>query len=311
MTVSVIMITYGHEKYIKQAIEGVIMQKTNFPFELLIANDCSPDNTDAIVKNTINNLSHKEHIHYFRHEKNIGMQNNFLFLYDRAKGNYIALCEGDDYWIDEYKLQKQVDFLENNKECSFSFHLAYKMLNDLPVNHLTEIYPVGINKKILSKREYLRLSTTATCSLVFRNIKLDSIRKMLHSQADFILYCTLLEVGNAGFINEVMAVYRKHERGVSFFNWTEPYMSNRIDELFIEREYFEDKEIKKEINRKIMEMIFSYLNHYSTASSEDKLKRYKDELKKNAMNVFLFKVERKVENIKEKMFNRLKIITSN
>jgi glycosyltransferase involved in cell wall biosynthesis len=114
LMVSVDMITYKHEAYIAQAIEGVLMQETNFEYDLIIADDCSPDKTEEIVKNIIATHPKGHIIKYFRHEKNIGMNQNGLFAVQQCKGKYIAICEGDDYWTDPLKLQKQVDFLEAN-----------------------------------------------------------------------------------------------------------------------------------------------------------------------------------------------------
>lgn len=128
LTVSTVMITYNHEQYIKEAIEGILMQECNFKIELIIADDTSPDNTKLIVDDIIRNHERGHWIKYTRHPINKGMMHNFIWALDQTKGKYIALCEGDDYWIDPYKLQKQVDFLEKNEEyglvhgdCDFYF----------------------------------------------------------------------------------------------------------------------------------------------------------------------------------------------
>ena len=114
--VSVCMITYGHEKFIEEAINGVLMQECDFVVELIIANDCSPDKTDAVIQNILCNHPRASWIKYIKHDKNLGMMPNFIFAMQECKGKYIALCEGDDYWTDPSKLQKQVDFLEANSD---------------------------------------------------------------------------------------------------------------------------------------------------------------------------------------------------
>lgn len=116
MMVSVIMITYGHEKYIADAIKGVFMQKTNFQIELIIANDNSPDGTDEIVKVLIESAPSNITVLYVKHKLNKGGNANYIWAVEKAAGKYIANCEGDDYWTDPLKLQKQVDFLEKNRE---------------------------------------------------------------------------------------------------------------------------------------------------------------------------------------------------
>ena len=161
LLVSVDMITYKHEAFIKQAIEGVLMQETNFEYDLIIADDCSPDNTEAIVRNIIATHPKGHTIKYFRQEKNIGMQANGMFAGQQCKGKYIAVCEGDDYWTDPLKLQKQIDFLENNLEYNLVGH------------HATDS-----NSKLIGKHEkdsfsfediYYRTLIIPTASLVFRN----------------------------------------------------------------------------------------------------------------------------------------------
>ena len=116
MGVNIVMITYNHEKFIREAIEGVLMQKTNFEYELIIANDCSIDKTDNIINEFINAHPKGNRIRYYNHKKNLGMMPNFIFAIQQCKDKYIAICDGDDYWTDPYKLQKQVDFLESNPD---------------------------------------------------------------------------------------------------------------------------------------------------------------------------------------------------
>src|SRR4030042_773776 len=106
--------TYNHESFIAQAIEGVIMQKTNFKFRLYIGEDASTDNTKNIVIKYAQN--YPGIIFPIFHEKNIGPSENSRILFSKCTSKYIALLDGDDYWTDPYKLQKQVDFLEGNPE---------------------------------------------------------------------------------------------------------------------------------------------------------------------------------------------------
>lgn len=120
--VSVCTITYGHEAFIKDTIEGVLMQEVEFEVEFIIADDCSPDNTAEIVKSYQENHPRGHWIKYTRHKENLGVIPNFVWALKACKGKYIALCEGDDYWTDPLKLQKQVNFLETNPEYVISFH---------------------------------------------------------------------------------------------------------------------------------------------------------------------------------------------
>lgn len=112
--VSIQMLAYNHEKYIKQALDSILMQEVNFTYEIIIGEDCSKDKTRTIL------LGYKEKypdkIKLILHEKNVGMHKNVEAVRRECRGKYCAYCEGDDYWTDSKKLQKQVDFLEKNKE---------------------------------------------------------------------------------------------------------------------------------------------------------------------------------------------------
>ncbi|HEX9927582.1 MAG TPA: glycosyltransferase, partial [Pyrinomonadaceae bacterium] len=120
--VAVFMVAYNHARYIAQAIEGVLMQETDFPFKLFIGEDCSTDETRNIC------LSFKEKypnkINLILNEKNLGGAPNALNVYKVCfeYGDYVAMCEGDDYWTDSRKLQRQIDFLEANPDFSVCFH---------------------------------------------------------------------------------------------------------------------------------------------------------------------------------------------
>lgn len=115
MKVSVLFITYNHEEYLRQSLDGILMQKTNFDYEIVVGEDCSTDNTREILKEYAEKYPDK-FVLLFR-EKNFGRPT--MNVYDtgmHCQGEYIAFLEGDDYWTDENKLQKQVDFLDANKE---------------------------------------------------------------------------------------------------------------------------------------------------------------------------------------------------
>ena len=117
---SVVTITYNHEKFITKTIEGVLMQQVNFPIELILAEDCSTDNTRAICRRYAE--QYPELIRLITSESNVGAVANERRAMLAARGKYIAFCEGDDYWTDPLKLQKQVGFLESHPDYSVTFH---------------------------------------------------------------------------------------------------------------------------------------------------------------------------------------------
>ena len=119
LLVSVAVITYNHEKYIRQALDSILMQQTVFDFEIVIGEDCSTDNTREIIQSY--QIKYPERIKLVTSESNVGPMPNVVRTYKACRGKYIAVLEGDDYWIDPLKLEKQVDLLEANPEFSMCF----------------------------------------------------------------------------------------------------------------------------------------------------------------------------------------------
>src|SRR5260221_9409884 len=119
--VSVCVITYNHEKFIRQCLDGIMMQKTSFRFEVVIGDDCSTDNTCGIIREFAER--YPDVIRPVYQPVNVGgARNAYEFCYPILTGKYIAVCEGDDYWTDSFKLQRQVGFLEQNPDYAFCFH---------------------------------------------------------------------------------------------------------------------------------------------------------------------------------------------
>ena len=108
--VSVCCVTYNHADFIKQTLEGFVTQKTNFPFEVIIADDCSTDGQQDIIKEYAK--KYPDIIKPIFHSHNTGSYQNLLDAASACKGKYVAMCDGDDYWTDENKLQKQADFID-------------------------------------------------------------------------------------------------------------------------------------------------------------------------------------------------------
>lgn len=208
--VSVIMITYGHEKFIREAINGVFIQKTNFLVELIIANDCSPDNSDEIIKETIKNAPKNIEVNYIKHEKNLGMNPNFLFALKQARGKYIAICEGDDYWIDENKLQKQVDFLEKNPEYAIYCH-NFKTQNGHLVSEESFFDPMDI-KETSTIEDLARKNIVPTLTSMFRKPDFQNIPSWYAQSVigDYPLMMIVAQQGLIYYQNEKMAVYRQN-----------------------------------------------------------------------------------------------------
>ena len=207
---SIVCITFNHEHFITDAIESFLNQITSFPVEILIHDDASNDNTANIIidyKNKYPTL-----IKPILQEINQFSKNGFEFSLNelnRAKGKYIALCEGDDYWTDSFKLQKQVDFLEENYNFSFTFHRV-KIKNEL--NCSVEEYSIP-QKNILNFTDLAKKHIIPTCSVVLRNKFLPRPFPIWYSKSkmgDIPLELMLAHKGPVYFFPIEMGVYRKN-----------------------------------------------------------------------------------------------------
>jgi glycosyltransferase involved in cell wall biosynthesis len=206
ITVSVLMSTYNHSEFIEEAINSVLMQKCDFNVELIIADDFSTDNTQEIVNHIINSHIKGFWIKYTRHTINKGPYSNALWILSQANNKYVAICEGDDYWTDPNKLQKQVDFLENNKEFVLCYHNTSILVN----GNIEDDY--FKNKNISQVSSYYDLlcygNYMQTSSVLFlNNIKSFPFEKKIQLN-DYILWFWISKFGQIYRINENMSVYR-------------------------------------------------------------------------------------------------------
>ena len=208
------MITYNHELYIKEAIEGVLMQQGKFIIELIIANDCSTDKSDQIIRDIIDSDVRAKEVKYISHKKNIGMQNNFISAFNLCDGKYIALCEGDDYWTDPFKLQKQVDFLEGNEEFVMCYH-DVSIINSEGLK-LKESKTPDIYKRSFSSLEIIKCEIfLCTMSLVFRNVIKTLPEEFLKAKnGDSFLTSFLGQYGKGKYMENIGGMYRVHDGGI-------------------------------------------------------------------------------------------------
>ena len=210
-TLSIVCLTYNHEHYIRESIESFLNQDIDFKIEILIHDDASTDNTAKIIKEY-------EKLYPFLikpvyEEINQYSIVGFAFSFDelkRAKGEYIALCEGDDYWIDSYKLQKQVHYLKQNKDCSLCFHASRNFISnaDFYVQRpkiITKDYKYDMKYAVLFDGGFM-----ATNSMLFLNKHILDLPKwvIFAPAGDFALTLLLASKGKIGYINEIMSAYR-------------------------------------------------------------------------------------------------------
>jgi glycosyltransferase involved in cell wall biosynthesis len=210
--VSVCMITYNHEKYIREAIEGVLMQKADFIIELIIGEDFSTDNTRIICQEY--SAKHPDKIRLLASDKNLGMMPNFVRTTEACIGKYIALCDGDDYWTDPNKLKKQVDFLQENEDfviCHHNMQVIYE--NNTRAPHLSN--SPG-QKDISTIEDLARLYFIYTASSIYRNGLIKKLPEIFHHSTlgDYFLYMLIAQYGRIKYFPDVMGVYRVHENGI-------------------------------------------------------------------------------------------------
>ncbi|MFZ4619441.1 MAG: glycosyltransferase [Bacteroidota bacterium] len=212
--VSICCLAYNHEKFLRTAVDSFLMQKTTFPFEIIIHDDASTDGTAEIIREY-----HEKHpgiivpILQTENQYSKGVRPSPTFVWPKARGRYIALCEGDDYWTDPLKLQKQIDLLETETRFSACFHET-KQLDDSGAEGRT--FGKGTPEILGTEETFVPLSPLHTSSIVFRNI-LGTLPEWFSTvvSADMALFSILSAHGPLKKISGTMSVYRKHPQGIT------------------------------------------------------------------------------------------------
>lgn len=214
MKVSVCLITYNHEQYIQQCLESILDQETNFDLEVVIGEDYSKDNTRFICQQYAERYPHL--IRLVPADKNIGMIKNFHRNLKECDGKYVAFIEGDDYWTDKLKLQKQVDFLEVNTDYSSCFHNVL-MKQERNGEDKEWVLHQSLKKERFNTEDVLGPWFIPSLSFVFRNYKdLDLPEWFFNCKYGDLPMMLLLSLrGDIKYINEVMGVYRLHDTGMT------------------------------------------------------------------------------------------------
>lgn len=229
--VSIVTVCYNQKDYIKLTLDSLLSQRTDYTYEIVICDDASTDGTSSVVADYAGQYPDK--IHATLRKKNIGAQANFVDALKRAKGNFIALCEGDDYWTDPDKLQKQVKFLEANKDFSLCFHpVSILYEND---SRPDEIYPT--QKEGFTLDKLVEGNFIQTNSVMYRRMKYDNIPEDI-LPLDWYLHLLHAKEGKIGFIDKVMSVYRRHQGGIWWSDNSEEAEYNFLQKNFILHQKF-------------------------------------------------------------------------
>lgn len=219
---SVCVQTYMHAKYIRQCLDSILMQQTTFPFEIIVGEDASTDGTREICIEYASKFPDRIRLFLHHRENNIMIERlptgrfNFMYNYFSSRGKYIAMCEGDDYWIDPLKLQKQVDFLERNSEYSASFHNTLVIEGNINNYCTPKSWRIFNRVKFTTNDTISETSLFHTSSFVFKS-RFKDLPKwfVLVLSGDMALFSLNSLYGPMYRIDEDLSVYRKHSLGIT------------------------------------------------------------------------------------------------
>jgi len=282
--VSIFCITYNHEKFIRDAIEGFLMQETTFPVEIFIHDDASTDGTTEIIKEYA-----QKYPQLFRmvlQSENQYARKRFAFLFEylsRQRGEFIAFCEGDDYWMSLSKLQKQVEILESDSTASVVFHNAW-------VKHTRSCHDYFQNRGLVGARFHLeeiieREWFMATASLLFRRPPSVPAEIARYSMCgDMLLQIALCTIGDAVYLDEVNSVYRRHSQGASN-DWHnaghvhyEKMRPNNVWMYWCLSQSFLPPKCKQVVERRVRDLLRGILT-YAVASKDASLARSRERVR--------------------------------
>ncbi len=229
--VSVCLVTYNHENYIRQCLDAILSQQVTFDYEIVIGEDKSKDNTLAVV--TEYQQKHPGKISIITSADNVGMVANWERTLMACKGKYIAIIEGDDCWISNYKLQKQFDQFEQHPEYALCFHnveveYGEGVIQENPLVAVTEDEELSVRDVIL------RNWFIPTCSMMIRRDALSLFPEWTRGlqSIDIVVQLMVTMHGHIGYLSEKMGLYRIHGGGISQVQWLGN--ANRLQLSFIE-----------------------------------------------------------------------------
>lgn len=223
---SILLVTYNHEKYIHQSMQALFKQKIDASVELVIADDCSSDKTLDIIREYEGKDS-RFHFKYFENTSNLGITKNYQRGFAACTGEFVAVLEGDDYWVSPLKLQRQIDFLENHWEsnlCSVNYFVY-----DDAKSQFTPRTTIGHAHRFIGARDLIfdnLVGNFSTC--MYRKTALDLLPPELFEikSYDWIINICIARQSLIGFLETPMSVYRLHSAGV----WTQKTKVEKLKE---------------------------------------------------------------------------------
>lgn len=243
---SVRLITYMQEGFIRQALDGILSQRADFPFELVIGEDAGADRTRAICEEYVER--HPATIRLLPWAPRRGMVANHLETLRACRGEFVALCDGDDYWVDPEKLQLQVDILRRKPDCNLSFHNA---LAEYP-NGERHLWMEGEYPQQYGAKDLFNRWLITTSSMVFRNPRMESYPRFMKiaTHEDLALMVLLAHHGNIEYLDRTMCVYRRHPQSVMASFKGISFMTRQI-EFLRETDRWSNGRYAATINRRV------------------------------------------------------------
>lgn len=211
--ISVVVTAYNHEKYIGQCLDGIVQQKGSFVLEVILGDDCSSDRTRQIMQDYQG--KHPGAFVLLPPTANLGIQNNIKRCLAASSGGYIAFCEGDDYWIDKYKLQKQLEFLEGHPDYSLCFH-SFLICYESETRYALSPAFLLLKKDTLTTQDLIEANWIANFSVcMYRASIVKQIPEDIFGlpTADWMFNMACGRLGKIGYIRDLMSVYRIHAKG--------------------------------------------------------------------------------------------------
>lgn len=239
--VSVCCITYNHEKYIQETLNGFLIQETDFPFEILIHDDASIDGTADIIREYVKKYPDLiKPIYQSENQYSRSKKINPEFNFSRAKGSYIALCEGDDYWIDPNKLRIQKQFLDQNPDYVICYTDAMAITEN--GTDLSDQYPAI--RDDLAAEELQKCPSIYTLTTMFRNlISTNPPELAIARYGDLTMWSRLGEFGKGKFLAEIKpSFYRIHQAGVHSMQSKDRQLQMRLDTMMALHVYWKTRD---------------------------------------------------------------------
>lgn len=258
--VSACIISYNQQDYIAEAIEGALSQTVDVPYEIVISDDCSTDNTPQIIDEYAQKDSR---IRVLKRTKNVGMHQNWYDAINTCNGEFISLCEGDDFWEDKNKLAQQLAVLQSDDQLTGCFTNADILDANKKLEKSSYVY---LQKFNLSANDLLSLhyNPVPTCTIMFRKSSFKGFPTNYYQSpfADRILHTLLILQGNYFYLNKSTAVYRKHENGIWSGLQIEKQQANMLRSLEVIRQIVPSENQKLLVRKSILRQLDLMLYHH-------------------------------------------------